>query len=199
MITGILLKNIEEKDLVVNFFKRRFSRIFPILSFSILISLIFSYFIFLPLEIIRLANSAISSLIFLSNIFFWRYLNSYNHDEAILNTLLHTWSLSVEIQFYLIFPFLFLIFKSNKKNLIKTIFLFGIISLILANLGSYYEPNVNFFGLHSRFFEFAYGSILFLIFKNKKFDLKYFNKETIYFLIIFICIFLNQITYIRRY
>ena len=192
MITGILLKNIEDKNLIVNFFKRRFSRIFPILSFSVLVSLIFSYFIFLPSEIIRLANSAISSLTFLSNIFFWKYLNSYNHDEAILNTLLHTWSLSVEIQFYLIFPLLFIIFKSNKIYLRKVIFSLGIISFIFANLGSYYEPNVNFFGLHSRFFEFAYGSIFFLIFKNKKFNLKYFNKQIIYLFIFFICIFFKD-------
>jgi len=192
LITGILINNIDKKKLISNFLKKRFSRIYPLLVFSILTTLFLSHFIFTPEELVRLANSAISSLVFLSNIFFWKYLNSYNHDSAILNTLLHTWSLSIEMQFYFFFPFLFLIFKSNKKLLFKIIFIFGLLSFVIANISSYYEPNINFFGIQSRFFEFAFGSIFFLKFGNNLHKLKYINKNIIYFCIFFISIFFKS-------
>ena len=92
--------------------------------------------------------SSISALTFFSNIYFWRYLNTYNHDEAILNTLLHTWSLSIEVQFYIFILFLFFIFKKKIHIIKKIILALGLLSFGLANVGAIYEPNINFFGIH---------------------------------------------------
>ena len=192
LITKIIYKNINKKNFLISFYKKRFSRIMPILSVGILTALILSYYLFLPDKLIRIAESSISALIFLSNIYFWKYLNTYNHDEAILNTLLHTWSLSIEIQFYIFFPILFLIFSKKIYKLKRIIFIFGILSFMIANIGAIYEPNVNFFGIQSRFWEFSIGSLFALSKKNITIYLSNFKKILIYLIILIFSLVFNS-------
>lgn len=192
LITKIIYKNINKKNFLISFYKKRFSRIMPILSVGILTALILSYYLFLPDKLIRIAESSISALIFLSNIYFWKYLNTYNHDEAILNTLLHTWSLSIEIQFYIFFPILFFIFSKKIYKLKRIIFIFGILSFVIANIGAIYEPNVNFFGIQSRFWEFSIGSLFALSKKNITIYLSNFNKILIYLIILIFSLVFNS-------
>ncbi len=115
LITSILYLNFEEnKFSFKEFFLRRFLRIFPVYIFVIFLTLIVSYFVLLPNQLVDLSSSSISSTFFYSNIFFWKYLNNYYNPDAILNPLLHTWSLAIEIQFYIFFS---LFFFFNKKIL----------------------------------------------------------------------------------
>ena len=193
LITKIILKNINKKNFFSNFFKKRFSRIMPTLSIGILFSVVFSYFLFLPDKLIRIAESSISALTFFSNIYFWKYLNTYNHDEAILNTLLHTWSLSIEVQFYIFFPLLFFIFKKKIHIIKKIILALGLLSFGLANVGAIYEPNINFFGIQSRFWEFSIGILFALRKQHIKIYLTNTKKIIIYiFILAFSLLFTNQ-------
>ena len=87
------------------------------LYFSVLVvSLIFAFVLFSPREFSAFLDSAVYSLFFASNIYFWNNFG-YFDDGADRLPLLHTWSLSVEEQFYIVFPFLLIyLFRSALKN-----------------------------------------------------------------------------------
>jgi peptidoglycan/LPS O-acetylase OafA/YrhL len=209
IISGYLISKIIYTELFIdkdfsllNFFKRRIRRIMPNLFFIILVFLILSYFFLLPFDIIFLAKQALSQLAFVSNFFFWKYLNfSYMADESLLIPFLHTWSLSVEQQFYLFFPIFILFFcKFFFRYLITFFFIFITISLITAHFFAYSFPSFNFYTTTSRIWEFLIGSIFaYYNIKNKKiYFLELINKNIITFfsLIFLLCsfIFFNEQT-----
>ena len=119
VISGYLISSIIFSELKTsnkfsfkNFYIRRIKRILPVLSIVITFTLISSYFLFIPEKFIVTIKSAASSWFFFSNIFFWKQLSTYHAEESTNIPLLHTWSLSVEEQFYILFPiFIFLLFK----------------------------------------------------------------------------------------
>jgi peptidoglycan/LPS O-acetylase OafA/YrhL len=175
LITFILIKDftLTKKFNFLNFFSRRVTRILPTLIFTILLSFFIATFILLPESLEVFKNSSFSSLMFFSNYFF--LLKEFNYGENLSSyvPLLHTWSLSVEWQFYLIYPFiLLLLFKKKTK-----FFLFLIIVLSLIMLHFFSKPelsSLNFYSLHFRVWEFLIGALIFL-YKN---DLqKFFNKK----------------------
>lgn len=116
------------------FFVSRFKRIFPILFFVILVTNLISIFLLYPEVIYDNAEATIFNLLFLSN---FHFLNngSYFNDAAEFQPLIHTWSLSVEEQFYLFFPIIFYFFlkKKNKFFIISFIFI-SIFSLLASQL-----------------------------------------------------------------
>ena len=114
LITSILFNElkISKKISFKDFYIRRIKRILPVLSLVILFTLIITYFLFIPEKFTFTVKSANSSWFFFSNIFFWKQLSTYHAEESTNIPLLHTWSLSVEEQFYILFPiFIFLLFK----------------------------------------------------------------------------------------
>ena len=195
LITSILYLNLKKKkfDLKI-FFLRRFTRIFPVYIFVISITLILSFFLLIPNQMIDLAKSSVSSILFYSNIFFWNNLNDYYNPDAILNPLLHTWSLAIEIQFYLIFPVLFIFFIKFKNKFKLLLFFVGISSLFIAILFSYIEPQINFFGFQSRLWEFLFGSLIFFLKDKIVINLNFINKNIIYLLIILFAVFFDSST-----
>ena len=193
LITSILSLNFKENRFSFKeFFLRRFLRIIPVYIFVIFLSLLISYLVLIPNQLFNLSQSAISSIFFYSNIFFWQHLNNYYNPDAILNPLLHTWSLAIEIQFYIFFTLIFFIINKNKLNLKSTLFILGLISFSIAVFFSHYEPRINFFGFQSRFWEFILGSFIFYFKKNIKLKLNEIDKYGIYFLILLFAIFFDE-------
>jgi peptidoglycan/LPS O-acetylase OafA/YrhL len=162
LITSTVFKNLISGTFSFKYFcKRRIQRILPLLVFVILATFPFAWLLLFPVDLMSYSKSAITSLSFSSNLFYHYSGNIFGSIESLYKPLLNTWSLSVLIQFYILFIVIFfLIFKYFNKFLIYFIFFGFIVSLGLANWLSTYAPNFNFFILPSRVWEFLAGSIL---------------------------------------
>ncbi len=117
LISNILLADISKNEFsLISFYERRIRRILPALLFVLLITSLVTLFILLPSELDKYGKSLFAATFFYSNYFFMFDVGYFNTSSEI-NPLLHTWSLSVEEQFYIIFPvFLFVISHLTKKN-----------------------------------------------------------------------------------
>ena len=110
LITTIILKGLENKTFsIINFYERRARRILPALIFIIFITSILSFIFLTRSELSSYFRSVIATLLFYSNFYFWK-TSPYFKAESDLEPLLHTWSLSIEEQFYLLFPLLLIFF-----------------------------------------------------------------------------------------
>ncbi|CDT93466.1 putative acyltransferase protein; membrane protein [Vibrio coralliirubri] len=134
LITSIICTGIQRDnfDFFV-FYSRRIKRILPVVSIVVLFVTIVFLFLFNPIEYQKLYSSVIYNTVFLSNVFFYK-TSGYFGSEAIETPLLHLWSLSVEEQFYFIYPlFLTLSFRFlGEKKLISSLIFIGAISLFLS-------------------------------------------------------------------
>ena len=139
------------------------------------------------------SNAILSTLFFVSN-FFFLFQDSYTSVESQFKPLLHTWSLGVEEQFYIFFPFLLyylIVYKKNKNIIISTIITLSLfICLYLSN----FFPDKNFFFSISRFWELLCGSLCFLIEKKitSKLNFKKIISFTLWLLIIFSLIYFDN-------
>ena len=118
------------KSLLVNFYTRRARRTLPALFVMILATIPFFFSILMPDNLTDYAQSLIVTPLFLSNFLFGSE-NNYWGAISELKPLLHTWSLSIEWQFYILFPLLF--FFRNKFTIFLTLFLLSLISNFLIN------------------------------------------------------------------
>ncbi len=154
------------------FYQRRIRRILPALFFITIITTILGYVLLLPYSFKELSQSIIYQLGFISNFYFWSYYHfGYMSENALLLPFLHTWSLSVEEQFYLIVPIIFfLIYKLLKKYLKIFIIIGLIISLILAHYFSPIYKSLTFYMLPFRGWELLAGSLIAYheVFNDKK-------------------------------
>jgi len=106
LITSFILPKLKKNDFnFFEFFLRRIKRLLPTYYITLVLSLIIAYLVFEPDIFYTFAKSSISSIFFLSNFFFWK--NSGYWDESNSNPLLHTWTLSLEWQFYLFISIFF--------------------------------------------------------------------------------------------
>ncbi|EMC7320092.1 acyltransferase, partial [Salmonella enterica] len=112
LMTGIVLERVDHKG-VLDFYIARFLRIVPALVFAILLLMIFGLFTLSTNEYEALSKNAISSLLFYSNNYYAIH-SSYFDSSSEFNFLLHTWSLSVEWQFYILYPLLVIIVKKLR-------------------------------------------------------------------------------------
>ena len=164
LITKIILNEIKitGKFSFINFYKRRARRILPALFFVILCSFPFAYYYLVPNFFVDYSKSIISSLGFVSNFYFWSLGYGYDQLQTVrFQPFLHTWSLSIEEQFYVFFPmFLIFISKYLKKYLTLIIITGLIASLIIADWGSQTHASFNFYILPTRGWELLAGSIL---------------------------------------
>ena len=106
LISKIILSELakENRFNYLLFLERRARRILPMLFFTLIITFGLSWVFYTPSQFIEYSWSAITSLFFSSNIYFYLSSISYDADSSLLKPLLHTWSLSIEEQFYLFFP-----------------------------------------------------------------------------------------------
>jgi len=167
VISGYLITSIILKELVTtgsfsfkHFYERRVRRILPVLLFVMLVSLPFAWMYLLPDSFVDFSKSILYSLGFSSNFYFY-YSGLEYSVEGLKHPFLHTWSLSVEEQYYILFPIVLLItFKSFRKYLIHILIFGFIVSLGLAEWSSRNYPSVSFYFLHTRMWELIAGSIL---------------------------------------
>ena len=170
LMTSIVIKGLEKGNFsLLNFYLARGIRIVPALFVVSTIVIILGWFLVLPTDYKALAKHTFSSINFFSNIVYWResgYFDTDSHNKA----LLHTWSLSVEWQFYLVFPIIVaLLYKIKKsRNFLLTFFILGvIISLILSIIITAKSPSAGFFLLPTRAWEMLAGGLIFFIPKEK--------------------------------
>ena len=179
LISQIIYGEIENKKFSIkNFYIRRIKRLMPMVFFIILLSIpIFSY-IMIPHLLVEFSKSVISVLFFYSNFFFF-YNTDYFSSAAEFKPLLHFWSLSIEIQFYILFPvFVVLIYRSFRKNLKEIILFFFIFFLLLTLLtnhsflnkldGSWINTLFSFYFPFARIWELLLGSTAFFYTNNFK-------------------------------
>ena len=152
------------------------------------LSSIFAFILFLPDDLIKFAKSSVSSITLTSNFYFW--LNSGYWDESNTNPLLHTWSLSLEWQFYLIFSFsIFFAWKLLKNKFDRFIVPIFLVLLTLSlTIAILFEGRgISFFLLPFRLYEFLIGSLIYF-FINKKFTFLIENKFFFSLLSIFLIV-----------
>ena len=144
----------------LDFYKRRCLRILPPLFVVLLATLIFGYYHLLPAQFTDLSNSALAALLSASNIFFWK-TTGYFDGPADLKPLLHTWSLAVEEQFYILFPIVLLFVVRVFRNRTTQVMLMVIAaSLLLSIYGVTRKPTFTFYMLPTRAWELALGGII---------------------------------------
>ena len=168
VISGYLITSIILKELIAtgsfsfkHFYERRIRRIIPVLLFVMLASLPFGWMLLLTDNFIDFSKSILYSIGFSSNLYFWYTGQEYAAESGLLKPFLHTWSLSVEEQYYILFPiFLLIIFRYFRKYLIHFLIFGFILSLLLADYGSKNHPSINFYSLPTRGWELLVGSIL---------------------------------------
>lgn len=164
LISRIVIKKTEEGNFrLTNFYHNRARRILPVLFLVIFISIPFSLLFLYPSDIISYSKSIFSIIGIYSNFYFWKKSN-YFDPVTESNPLIHTWSLSLEEQYYFVFPiFLIYIWRYGKRNTFIVLLFVGIFSLFLASYIQKIAPVANFYLLPTRVWEFIAGSLIFLM------------------------------------
>jgi len=161
LITNIILNQLKSGNFsIIHFYERRIRRIFP----ALLVVLIFSSFaasrILIGDSLKDYFGSLTAAVLSLSNFWFW-LSDNYFTDESSTKPLLHTWSLGVEEQFYVILPILLIFLYRYAPNKIgHAIIGLASASLVVSQLGSTLFPSANFFLLPSRAWELMAGAAL---------------------------------------
>jgi peptidoglycan/LPS O-acetylase OafA/YrhL len=160
LITSILIGELEQGTFsITRFYERRARRILPALFLVMLACLPFAYMWMLPSQLEDFGQSLIAVSLFLSNWLFWSE-TGYFGAAGELKPLLHTWSLAVEEQYYLLFPIFMLVLWRFGRNLVFwSVITIATFSLLLSEWGWRNEPEINFFFTFSRFWELLAGSI----------------------------------------
>lgn len=164
LMTGIIFGGFERKNFsILNFYIARANRIIPALALLCLVLMVFGWFCLIPRDYAVVGNHIHSSIQFFSNITYWResgYFDASSHEKW----LLHTWSLSVEWQFYIIYPFILVILKKFvTTNTLKPIVLIGtILGFIFCVIVTYKFPSPAYFALPTRAWEMMLGGVAYL-------------------------------------
>ncbi len=145
-----------------SFYAKRFRRLFPAYASVLACSFIAIVFFGLNTEITHFGVSAISSLFYISNIYFYS-VSDYFAPQMQLNPLLHTWSLSVEEQFYLVFPAFLLVCSKLKNKGVHLFLAVAAVSFLLSQLLLEHFPSASFYMSPSRFWQFMAGGILAIV------------------------------------
>ena len=168
----------------LNFYNKRIRRLLPALVFLILIINYLSSKIFLGSDLKTIFDSSIFSLLYLSNFYF---LDNTNYFDVELETqlYLHTWSLSIEEQFYIFMPFfLYLLLTRNIKFYKQYVFVLFLVSFLLStNLPVQYY-SFKFYLLPFRLWEFLIGTLTALYLYENKTKNRFNNVKSFIFLIV---------------
>lgn len=174
LMTGIITKGLETNTFnLTSFYMNRVKRILPMLILISLILLILGWFYLPDANYSVLSTHIITSLIFVSNIKFWReagYFDSSSHEKW----LLHTWSLSIEWQFYLILPLIMvatwkLLGPKGTKYVLLTV---GAISLVTVLAFSKMYTEASFFLLPTRMWEMIAGGLIRILPKDSNISIR---------------------------
>jgi peptidoglycan/LPS O-acetylase OafA/YrhL len=150
----------------VDFYLRRIRRLFPALACVLVASSLAAVVVFSPEHLKQFARELMTSVLSVSNVFFFSESGYFDIDKQ-FKALLHTWSLGVEEQFYLVWPvFLFLALKLGRKTFVTALIVSSVASLVAAEFWS--DRSAAFFLTPFRVFEFAIGAGLVWLGKYEK-------------------------------
>lgn len=164
LMTGIIFRGIEQENFsILKFYVARANRIIPALAVLCLVLLVFGWFYLTPLDYRALGKHVASSMGFLSNIIYWResgYFDAASHEKW----LLHTWSLSAEWQFYIIYPLVLVAMRKfmSLKAMKATILVGTALGFIFCVIATYKFPNPAYYLLPTRAWEMMIGGVAYL-------------------------------------
>lgn len=161
LITSIIISEKQAGTFtLVNFYERRARRILPALFVVMAACLPFAWMWMFPEEMRDFSRSLMGVSAFVSNILFWRE-SGYFVTVAELKPLLHTWSLAVEEQYYVLFPiFLIYTYRFGRRWVMWALLVVFLISLFGAQWGSVHKTIANFYSLPTRAWELIMGSFI---------------------------------------
>lgn len=160
LITTLLLQDLDGgRYSIVRFYERRARRILPALFVVIAATVPLAFWAMLPTQLEEFSKSLAAVILFLSNFYFLSQVG-YFAPDAELQPLLHTWSLVVEEQYYLLFPpLLALLWRRSHRATVVTLAIVACLSLGLAEWAWRENPARNFFFTGSRVWELLAGSL----------------------------------------
>jgi peptidoglycan/LPS O-acetylase OafA/YrhL len=160
LITLILMRDIEAGEFsLLRFYERRVRRILPALFLVVIATAPIAWVVMLPSQREAMAESLAALAIFISNLLFGAQQGYFSPDAAEL-PFLHTWSLSVEEQFYVFFPLLLaFLWRFGGRVTAAVLAALLLASLALAQYGSWRDPSLNFYFTGSRIWELMAGAL----------------------------------------
>ena len=195
LITTIIISEMaEDKFSIINFYDRRARRILPALFFVMAACIPFAWLWLTPTDLKDFGQSLVAVSSFSSNILFWRE-SGYFDGAAELKPLLHTWSLAVEEQYYILFPILLIFtWKLGLKWILILLSIVFLISLGLAQWSAYNYPSAAFYMLPTRAWELLVG-VFAAFYLNYNTHLKSYSANQLLSLIGFGMVFYSIITF----
>lgn len=168
LITSLLLEELSNKGKInfKRFYLRRFKRLFPTYALVVLFTILYSFQAFDDQQVVRVAKSALASILGVSNMYFYKSAGYFDASST-EKPLLHIWSLNLEEQFYVVWPILLLFLF---RLLSKYKFLLPLISVLLfvfSYVANQSHPIAVFYLPFFRFYEFLIGCAAAFYFKNQ--------------------------------
>ena len=166
LMTAIIVRGINNNNFkLLDFWKRRAKRICPALFTAVALTYLITYLLLVNVkDFYEFNKEALLALTFVSN-FRFAFSDGYFDVGSMNKILLHTWSLSVEWQFYLFYPIILLVVSKIQRNLIKPVVV--TLFVISVALSLYYSQDNSYFLLHTRAWELLAGGIVYLFPLNK--------------------------------
>jgi peptidoglycan/LPS O-acetylase OafA/YrhL len=164
LMTGIIFRGIEQENFsILKFYVARANRIIPALALLCMVLLVFGWFYLTPLDYSALGKHVGSSMGFLSNFTYWLeagYFDTASHGKW----LLHTWSLSAEWQFYMIYPLVLVAMRKFMpvKVMKATVLIGTVLGFIFCVIATYTWPNAAYYLLPTRAWEMMMGGVAYL-------------------------------------
>ncbi len=158
------------------FYKRRINRIVPALVTVAFATLAIGLLVLSPADLVRLVKSMAYAMLGLSNVFFWHEYGNYFAGNASEAPLLHTWSLGVEEQFYVIWPLLvLLLIKLSRRYMMGTLVILTIGAIAVSEFAIGIVASASYYLLPTRFFELMIGGLLAFIMVNKAIEPRHYS------------------------
>ncbi len=161
LITSVILTELESgRFSLSHFLERRARRILPALLLTAAVCVPIAWFLLPPRDMQNFAQSLVAVPLFASNVLFWRE-GDYFEPASELKPLLHTWSLSVEEQFYLLYPvLLLLVWRLSRRSIPAVLVATTLSSFMAAEMLTRTSASAAFFLLPFRIWELATGSLV---------------------------------------
>src|SRR6516162_351145 len=168
LITGLLIAEhrAESRIDLAKFYSRRARRLLPALTVVLVVTMLCAAAVLAPADLAFAARAARAAALYVSNVFFDWSASDYFAPRVAGNPFLHTWSLGIEEQFYLVWPLLILLADRGRQRVRRLVWILigvAVISFICCLHTTQRSPTVAFYELPSRAWEFAAGALIALV------------------------------------
>lgn len=179
LITTIIINEMDEgRFRLGNFYERRARRILPALFLVMIVCIPLAWMWLMPRDMKDFSQSLIAVAMFLSNVLFWDE-SGYFDTAAELKPLLHTWSLAVEEQYYILYPlFLMLCWRLGRRSILAVLSIVFVLSLAAAHWNAYTDPAFAFYLLPTRGWELLTGVFAAFYLQKNEAPLSAYGKQT---------------------